>query len=79
MTEGGDAFVAGFEKMYGPISQGYAARLRAADFEAYLAAAQDRVSMEDVLGGMMMPCCVYSGEADPGCAQARSASERIPN
>lgn len=79
MTEGGDAFVAAFEKMAGPISDGYAARLRTADLEAYLAAAQDRVGMEDMLGTMAMPCCLYAGEADPLFAQAKSASERIPN
>jgi hypothetical protein len=28
---------------------------------------------------MMMPCCVYAGEADPLFAQVKSASERIPN
>jgi pimeloyl-ACP methyl ester carboxylesterase len=28
---------------------------------------------------MAMPCCVYAGEADPMFAQARLASERIPN
>src|SRR4029077_6761917 len=34
---GGDAFVEAFEKAEGPISDAYAARLRTADFEAYLA------------------------------------------
>jgi hypothetical protein len=28
---------------------------------------------------MAMPCCLYAGEADPVFAQAKSASERIPN
>jgi pimeloyl-ACP methyl ester carboxylesterase len=79
MTGGGDALVAGFEKMVGPISDGYVARLRAADLEAYLAAAHDRVGMGDMLGAMAMPCCLYAGEADPLFAQAKSASERIPN
>jgi pimeloyl-ACP methyl ester carboxylesterase len=79
MAGGGDALVAGFEKMVGPISDGYAARLRAADLEAYLAAAHDRVGMGDMLGAMAMPCCLYAGEADPLFAQAKSASERIPN
>jgi pimeloyl-ACP methyl ester carboxylesterase len=79
ITEGGDAFVAAFEKMAGPISGSYAARLRAADLEAYLASAADRVGIEDMLGAMTMPCCVYAGEADPLFAQVKSASERIPN
>jgi pimeloyl-ACP methyl ester carboxylesterase len=76
---GGDAFITAFVKMAGPISDAYAARLRAADLEAYLAAAQDRVGMEDMLTGMAMPCCIYAGEADPAFAQTRSASEQIPN
>jgi pimeloyl-ACP methyl ester carboxylesterase len=79
MAGGGDALVAAFEKMVGPISASYAARLRAADLEAYLAAAHDRVGMDDVLEAMTMPCCVYVGEADPLFAQVKSASERIPN
>ena len=35
--------------------------------------------MEDMLGTMAMPCCVYAGDADPVFSQARSASEQIPN
>ena len=35
ITGGGDALVAAFEKMAGPISDSYAARLRTADLEAY--------------------------------------------
>ena len=76
---GGDVLVAGFEKMAGPIPDRYAARLRAADLEAWLALAQDRVNMEDVLGTMAMPCCLYAGEGDPMFVQTKAASERIPN
>ena len=36
ISGGGDAFIVAFEKMDGPISDAYAARLRTADFEAYL-------------------------------------------
>jgi len=79
MTGGGDALVAAAEKMNGPISDAYAGRLRAADLEAYLAAAHDRVGMEDMLETMAMPCCLYAGEADPIYPLARSASEQIPS
>ena len=65
--------------MAGPISEGCATRLRAADLEAWLAVAQDRASIEDTLGVMAMPCCLYAGEADPMFTQVKSASERIPN
>ena len=79
VARGPDALVAGFENMAGPIPDTYAARLRSADLEAYLAAARDRAGMEDVLETMTMPCCVYAGEADPLFAQARSASAQISN
>jgi pimeloyl-ACP methyl ester carboxylesterase len=76
---GGDAFVAAVEKMIGPISDAHAARLRAADLKAWLAATQDRASIEDVLEKLTMPCCLYAGEADPMFAQVKAASGRIPN
>ncbi len=78
MTGGPDVLVASFQSMAGPISDEYAAALRAADLEAWLAAVADRRSIEDVLETMTMPTCVYAGEADPMFPQARSAAERIP-
>ncbi|MGA3398618.1 MAG: hypothetical protein ABSC95_05310 [Acetobacteraceae bacterium] len=78
IAEGRDALLADFVKMSGPISAAYAARLRAADLEAYSAAAHDRVGMEDMPGTMTMPCRVYAGESDPIFPLAKSASERIP-
>jgi pimeloyl-ACP methyl ester carboxylesterase len=79
IDKGGDAFVATFARSEGPISDAYAARLRAGDFEAYFAMVLDRGSMEDMLGTMGMPCCLYAGEADPVCSHTRSASKLIPN
>jgi pimeloyl-ACP methyl ester carboxylesterase len=81
ITGGGDAFIAAFDQMIGPMprSDSRAMRLRTADFEAYLAAQQDRGSMEDVLPTMAMPCCLYSGEAESNFSLVRSASEQIPN
>jgi pimeloyl-ACP methyl ester carboxylesterase len=78
ISGGGDAFVSTFRKMAGSITDGYAARLKSADLKAFLAAASDRVNMEDILESMTMPCCVYSGEADPTLGETKSASERIP-
>jgi len=79
MTGGPDVLVAGFQKMVGPISSAYAAGLRAADLDAWLASIteKNRGSIEDVLETMTMPTCFYAGEADPIFVQARSASERI--
>jgi pimeloyl-ACP methyl ester carboxylesterase len=79
IAEGPDALIAAFEKMVGPISDAYAARLRAGDLEAWLAAVADRESIEDGLKTMTMPCCVYAGDADPLFAQAKAAGARIPN
>jgi pimeloyl-ACP methyl ester carboxylesterase len=79
IARGADALVTGFENMAGPTSDSHAARLRSADLEAWSALAQDRVSVEDVLELMTMPCCLYAGEADPMFSQVKSASERIPN
>jgi pimeloyl-ACP methyl ester carboxylesterase len=78
ITGGPDVLLSSFQKMVGQISDAYAARLRAADPEAWLAATADRVSIEDVLETMAMPSCLYAGEADPMFGQARSAAERIP-
>jgi pimeloyl-ACP methyl ester carboxylesterase len=79
IASGGNAFVAAVVKIAGPISDAYAARLRSADLQAYLAAAQDRVGIGDVLGTMAMPCCVYAGRGDPMFSQTKLASEQIPN
>jgi pimeloyl-ACP methyl ester carboxylesterase len=78
ITGGPNVLLTSFQRMVGPISDAYAARLRAADLEAWLAATADRVSIEDVLSTMAMPSCLYAGEADPLFHQARSAAERIP-
>jgi len=78
VTGGPNVLLSSFQRMVGPISDAYAARLRSADLEAWLAATADRVSIEDVLETMAMPSCLYAGEADPLSDQARSAAERIP-
>lgn len=79
IEDGPDALIAAFEKMAGPISDAYAARLRAADLKAWLAAVADRESIEDGLEAMTMPCCIYAGDADPIFALTKSASARIPH
>jgi pimeloyl-ACP methyl ester carboxylesterase len=79
VAEGSDALVAAFKNMAGPISDAYAARLRAGDLGAWLAAAADREGIEDGLETMTMPCCIYAGDADPMFAQTKAASARIPH
>ena len=75
---GADAFVTAFRKTFGPAEGAFAERLRAADLQAYLALLQDRPGLDELLPRMSMPCCLYAGDADDVCEQARSASERIP-
>jgi pimeloyl-ACP methyl ester carboxylesterase len=77
MAESSDALVTAFENMVGQIPEAYADRLRTADLQAWLAASEDRLSIEDVLETMTMPCCLYAGDADPAFAQAKLASEHI--
>lgn len=76
---GGDAFVAAFERVMGPIPADYAAKLRAADFRAWLAGAADRIGIEHVLKTLKARCCMYCGDLDPLFAQAKLASEQVPN
>ena len=78
LAQGSDAFLTTFEQVVGPLAPGWRERLRAADFESYLSAAEDRPNLEAVLPAMAMPCCVYAGEADPLFQQARSASRLMP-
>jgi pimeloyl-ACP methyl ester carboxylesterase len=58
LADGPEALVAAFTNMAGPIPADYAARLRAADLHAWLAAVEDRTSIEGVLDTMAMPCCI---------------------
>lgn len=77
--EGGpDAFLLAFRETFGPAEGAFAERLCTADLRAYLALLQDRGSLDEFLPRMSMPCCLYAGDADDVCGQARSASERIP-
>jgi pimeloyl-ACP methyl ester carboxylesterase len=80
IADGNDAFVVAAEEMWGfKATPEIRERLGRADLQAYLAMAQDRPSLEATLPGMRMPCCFYSGEADPACEQAKSASRLIPD
>ena len=76
---GGDALAATIEQIAGAVSKNYATRLRTADLQACLASVASGPSMEDMLGAMTMPCCLYCGDADPVFGQAKSASELIPH
>lgn len=78
ITQGSEAFVAGMEEMFGPETAERKARLLSADLEAYLALAQDRPGIDDILPTMLMPCCLYAGEIDPIYSEVEACSRHIP-
>jgi pimeloyl-ACP methyl ester carboxylesterase len=78
IAQGSGAFVAGMEEMFGPESAKRKGRLLSADLEAYLALAQDRTGLEDILPTMLMPCCLYAGEIDPIYPGVKTCSRHIP-
>jgi hypothetical protein len=78
LAQGTGAFVAGMEEMFGPESAERKGRLLSADLEAYLALAQDRPGLEDILPTMLMPCCLYAGETDPIYPEVKASSQHIP-
>jgi pimeloyl-ACP methyl ester carboxylesterase len=79
IKQGPDALIRAFESTNGRISDSYAARMRKADLQAWLAMAEDRISLEDLLSRMEMPCCVYAGDADPEFDQVKAGSQGIAN
>jgi pimeloyl-ACP methyl ester carboxylesterase len=78
LAQGAAAFVAAMEEMFGPESPERRERLLAADLEGYLALAQDRPGLDDILPGMEMPCCLYAGERDPIYSEVKACSRNIP-
>jgi len=64
---------------FGPISPAERARILGYDFDALLAVAGDRESLESVLPSMTMPCLLYVGEADELLPLAKRAAKRMPN
>ena len=78
IAQGSGAFVTGMEEMFGPESAERKERLLSADLEAYLALAQDRPGLDDILPTMLMPCCLYAGEIDPIYPEVEACSRYIP-
>ena len=78
IADSGDALVTKIAALAGHVTPSYAARLRAADLQAWLAAAPSSDTMEDMLSSLTMPCLLYSGDADPVFAQAHAAAAAIP-
>jgi pimeloyl-ACP methyl ester carboxylesterase len=78
LAQGSEAFVAAMEEMFGPETAERKERLLAADLEAYLALAQDRPGLEDILPSIQLPCCLYVGETDPIYPEVTACSRHIP-
>jgi pimeloyl-ACP methyl ester carboxylesterase len=78
IAQGSGVFVAGMEEMFGPESAERKERLLSADLKAYLALAQDRPGLDDILPMMLIPCCLYVGEVDPIHPEVKACSQLIP-
>lgn len=78
VENGPEAFVAMWENDFGPLAPGLKKRILTYDFEALLAVAQDRESLETVLPTMTMPCLLVVGESDGVYPTAQKCIWQIP-
>ena len=79
VENGPEALVAMWEENFGTLSSETRERMLAYDYEALLAVAQDRESLEAVLPTMRMPCLLYVGEMDEVYPIAKECAKQIPN
>jgi len=79
VENGPEAFVAMWEENFGTLSSETRERMLAYDYEALLAVAQDRESLEAVLPTMRMPCLLYVGEMDEIRPIAKECAKQIAN
>ncbi len=79
VEHGPKAFVAMWEENYGPLLSKEKERMLGYDYEALLAVAQDRESLEAVLPTMKMPCLLYAGEMDEVYPLAQKCAEQMAN
>ena len=77
LGKGLDAFVDSMEDLLGPLPAESRTRLLANDVQALIALQQDRPDMDDVLPGMIMPCLVYGGDADPIYPEVKRGAEQL--
>ena len=79
IENGPEAFIAVWEEKFGTLSLETRERMLAYDYEALLAVAQDRESLESVLQTMRMPCLLYVGEMDDVYPIAKECAKQIAN
>jgi len=75
VENGPQAFVAMWEESFGALLDQEKARMLSYDYDALLAVAQDRDSLEAVLPTTRMPCLLFVGEADGVCPLARRCAQ----
>lgn len=76
---GHEAFVEMWERDFGALTREERERWFQYDFEALLAVAQDRESLEDVLPTMTLPCMLIVGEKDGAYEMAQKCFPHIPH
>lgn len=79
IENGPEALIAVWEEKFGTLSLETRERMLAYDYEALLAVAQDRESLESVLQTMRMPCLLYVGEMDDVYPIAKECAKQIAN
>jgi pimeloyl-ACP methyl ester carboxylesterase len=79
VENGPEAFVTMWEENFGTLSTEARERMLAYDYQALLAVAQDRGSLEAVLPTMRMPCLLYVGEMDGVSPLAKECAKQIAN
>ena len=80
LGDSNDEFISAPENRFGSrVSVARKGRLGAVDRKAFLVLSRDRPELSDILVGMRMPTCLYASDADPLCAQAKTATRFIPS
>ena len=79
-VEGGpEVFISVWEENFGALTAEQKERMRRVDFEALLAVAHDRSSLEAVLTNMRVPCLLIVGSLDPAFPAAQKCAQQMPN
>lgn len=79
IENGSEAFIVMWEENFGKLSNEIKERILNCDFEALLAVAQDRESLEAVLPTIRMPCLLYVGEKDDIYSTSKECAKHIAN
>jgi pimeloyl-ACP methyl ester carboxylesterase len=79
VENGPEAFVAMWQKNFGPLSPEKRRRMLANDYIALLALTQDRQSLKIVLPAMTMPCMLIVGDRDSVYPAAKKCATQIPS